>query len=73
MPIKYKIDILQALKERGISTYAIRKQNLLSQGTITKLNQCDTSITLNNLETLCKLLDCQPGDLIEYIPDKKGN
>lgn len=71
MPIRYKIDILQALKERGITTYTIRKQNLLSQGTLTKLNQNDTSITLNNFETLCKLLECQPADLIEYVPDKR--
>lgn len=70
MSIRYKIDILQALKERGITTYTIRKQNLLSQGTLTKLNQNDTSITLNNLETLCGLLNCQPSDLIEYAPDE---
>lgn len=69
MPIKYKIDILQALKMNGISTYFIRQNNLLSQSTLTKLNKQDTNITLNNLDTLCRLLECQPADLIEYVPD----
>lgn len=67
--IKYKKNIIKALKDRGISTYTLRKNNLLGQSTITKLNNNDTSITLNNLSVLCKLLDCQPADLIEYVPD----
>ncbi len=67
--IKYKKNIIKALKDKGVSTYALRKNNLLGQSTITKLNNNDTSITLNNLSVLCKLLDCQPADLIEYIPD----
>lgn len=69
--IKYKISIINALKEKGISTYVLRKNNLLGQSTITKLNNNDTSITLNNLSVICKLLNCQPADIIEYVPDKE--
>ncbi len=69
MPIRYKINVLQALKNQGVSTYFIRQNNFLSQSTLTKLNKQDTNITLNNLATLCKLLECQPADLIEYVPD----
>lgn len=70
MPIVYKINVIQALKKAGYSTYKIRQDNLLSQSTVTKLNQGSTKITIDNLLTLCKLLNCQPGDLLEYIPDK---
>lgn len=70
MSIAYKVNIIEELKKRNISTYYIRKNNLLSQSTVTKLNNNDTSITLNNLNVICSLLNCQPGDIIEYIPDK---
>ena len=37
MPLKYKFDVLQALKEKGYSAYTIRKEKLLSESTIQKL------------------------------------
>ncbi|MBE6992626.1 MAG: helix-turn-helix transcriptional regulator [Ruminococcaceae bacterium] len=27
-------------------------------------------VTLNTILTLCEILDCQPGDIMEYIPEK---
>lgn len=65
MPIKYKIDIFAALKEKGITTYKIRKEKLLSESTLQNLRN-GTGISWESLETICSLLDCQPGDLIEY-------
>jgi putative transcriptional regulator len=69
MAIKYKCDILNELKNKGFTTYKIRKEKLLSEGTLTKLRTNDTAITLNNISVICELLDCQPSDLIEYVPD----
>lgn len=66
--IVYKIDILSALKERGYSTYKLRQDNVLSQSTITAFNQ-NKYISFSVLDTLCSLLQCQPGDIIAYIPD----
>ena len=65
----YKIDILHELQEMGYSTYRIRKENLLSQSTITKLNQGEM-IGINVLERVCSLLDMQPGNIIKYVPDE---
>ena len=31
MPLQFKIDVLAALKEKGITTYAIRKQKIMSE------------------------------------------
>ena len=68
MALQYKIDVLAALKEKGITTYKIRQEKILSESTVQKL-RASKGVSWENLETLCRLLDCQPGDLMEYIPD----
>lgn len=66
MALRYKIDVLNALKEKGITTYQIRKDKLLSESTVQKL-RAGVGVSWENIETLCRLLDCQPGDIIEYL------
>lgn len=70
MGLKYKIDVLAALKEKGITTYQIRKEKLLSESTVQKL-RAGQGVSWENIETLCRLLDCQPSDLIEYVKDNE--
>ncbi|MBR5607048.1 MAG: helix-turn-helix domain-containing protein [Evtepia sp.] len=69
MPIQYKIDILAALKEAGYNTTRLRKEKLLSEGMIQSLRE-GKYISLQNLSKICELLDCQPGDLIEYVKEE---
>ena len=66
MPLKYKIDILAALKAKGYNTNRIRTEGLLSQSTLQKLRE-GKGLAWENLEKLCALLECQPADLIEYV------
>ena len=66
MGLQFKVDVLAALKEKGITTYQIRKEKLLSESTVQKL-RAGIGVSWENLETLCRLLDCQPADLIEYV------
>ena len=66
MPLQYKIDVIAALKEKGYSSYRIRQEKLLSESTIQKL-RAGKGVSLENLETLCSLLECQPADLIEFV------
>ena len=66
MPIQYKIDILAALKEAGYNTTRLRKEKLLSEGVIQALRE-SRYIALQNVSKICELLNCQPGDLIEYV------
>ena len=68
MPLQFKIDILETLKEKGYSSYTLRKENILSQSTIQKLRE-GKGLAWDNIERLCMLLDCQPGDLIEYVKE----
>ena len=66
MPLQYKIDVVAALKEKGYTTYRIRNEKILSESTIQKL-RAGKGVSWENIETLCRLLDCQPADLIEYV------
>lgn len=63
--IKYKLDITKALKERGYSSARIRKEKVLSESTMQKLRTGQPGITLATINTICCILRCQPGDLIE--------
>lgn len=64
MPIKYKIDILEALKNIGYSQNRIRNEKLIGQATLTQLRHGEL-VSWKTIETICKLLNCQPGDILE--------
>ena len=69
MAIKYKIDILTLLKSKGYTTYKLRKKKILGESTLQKM-RTKTLLSWAELNTVCKLLDCQPGDILEYVPDE---
>ena len=66
MPIRYKIDVIAALKSAGYSTYKIRKEKIISQSTLQKFSNGEI-VNADNMALICKLLKCQPGDIIEYV------
>ncbi len=70
--IRYKINIIDALKANGFSTYKIRQEKIFGQATLQKFRQ-EELVSWDNINTLCTLLDCQPGDILEYIPDEIPN
>lgn len=70
MGLQYKIDVLNALKEKGFNTNKIRTEGLLSQSTLQKFRE-KKGVSWENLETLCSLLECQPGDLLEYVKEQE--
>ena len=65
MPVKYKIDILPALKEAGYNTTRLRKEKLLAESTIQQLRKGDL-VSWANISRICSMLNCQPGDILEY-------
>lgn len=69
MPVKYKIDVLAALKEKGYTTNRIRKEKLIGEATMQRLRH-KQSVSYDVLCKLCDLLGCQPGDILEYVPDE---
>jgi putative transcriptional regulator len=70
VPFVYKINILDALKDRGIKTTTIRNNKLFSESTLQKFRK-QLPVSWENLEMLCKLLNCQPGDIIEYVEENR--
>lgn len=67
MPIKYDKLIL-LLKEKGYTSYKIRKDKIIGQATWQKI-QNGGDIDTRTIAKFCKLLDCQPGDLLEYTDE----
>lgn len=61
---------MHELKEIGYSTYKIRQEKILGQATIQKLNSGGLP-SWAELNKICTLLKCQPGDLVEYVSDEE--
>lgn len=68
--LRYKINILQDLKNAGYSTYRIRAEKILSEGTMQRLRTGSTAINVESLGVLCNILQCQPGDILEWVPEE---
>ncbi len=68
MPVQYKIDVVAALKEAGYSSTRIRKEKLIGEATMHRLRHMQ-SVSYDVLAKLCELLNCQPGDILEYVPE----
>lgn len=69
MPISYN-KLLAAFEENGITSYTItKKDRIIGQATWKNIHD-GKHIDTRTIEALCKYLDCQPGDIIEYVPDK---
>lgn len=67
--IKYKIDIIQALKNNGYSTYKIRKEKIFNESQLQQIRE-HKILAQDALNKVCTLLNLQPGDILEYIPDE---
>ena len=70
--IRYRMEILPALKAAGYSTNKIRTDKLMGQATLQQLRHGELA-SWKTIDTVCRLLDCQPGDLLEYVADEIPN
>ena len=68
MPIRYKINVLAELKAIGYSTYRLRKEKIFGERTMQKFRKGEI-VNAENLGVICKLLNCQPGDIMEYVDE----
>lgn len=68
MAIRYKGNVLQMLKDAGYNTNRLRKEKLIGEATIQKLRQGEL-VSWATINTICTLLNCQPGDIVEYEKD----
>ena len=70
--IRYKQNILEMLKSKGYSTYRIKKEKIFNETQVQCLRE-DRLLTQENLNKLCFLLNCNIGDILEYIPDNNDS
>lgn len=68
MAIKYKVDIMSELKKKGYTSTRIREEKLIGQSYLQQIRHNEL-VSWKTIDTLCRLLECQPGDLVEYVTD----
>lgn len=68
MAIRYKVDVLALLNDKGYSQNRIRREKLIGQATLTQIRHGEI-VSWKTIETICKLLNYQIGDIVEYVPD----
>lgn len=64
--LKFKINVAEALERVGFNTYTAKTGKLLSQDTLKKVKNGDTSISLKSLNNLCVILDMDLEDVISF-------
>ena len=69
MPIVVNLDVMMARRHKGAGGLAEEIGITPANLSILKNNKAK-AVRFSTLEALCKALDCQPADLLEYIPDE---
>lgn len=69
MSIMINLDVMMTRRKMGLTELSDRVGITLANLSILKNNRAK-AVRFSTLEAICKALDCQPGDILEYIPDK---
>jgi putative transcriptional regulator len=70
MPIIVILDVMMAKRKISLNELSERVNLTLSNLSILKTGKAK-AIRFSTLEAICKALDCQPGDILEYVNDEK--
>lgn len=62
-------NLWNAMKEKGISQYALIKHYHISPGQITRLKR-NESVSTHTIDMFCRILNCKVSDIMKYIPDQ---
>ena len=66
--LHYKVNILDGLQTAGYISYRLRQEKVLAESTLQKIRSGSTDITLETIDVICEILQCQLGDLLEWAP-----
>ena len=64
-------DVFGKLAKAGWTTYRLKKTKEISDGTVARLRH-GMSVSTDTIGKICELCGCQPGDIITYVPERKG-
>ncbi|HCS74021.1 MAG TPA: transcriptional regulator [Clostridiales bacterium] len=70
MPIIVNLDVMMAKRKISLGELAKRVDITSANLSILKTNKAK-AIRFSTLETICRELDCQPQDILEYVPKKE--
>lgn len=69
MAIVINLDVIMAKRKMGLTELSKEVDVTMANLSILKNNKAK-AIRFTTLEAICRALDCQPGDILEYVPDE---
>ena len=69
MPIVVNLDVMLAKRKMSLSQLSEQVDVTLANLSILKTNMA-RAVRFSTLEAICRALDCQPGDILEYLPEE---
>lgn len=72
MSILINLDVMMAMRKKGLTELSKEVDITMANLSILKNNKAK-AIRFSTLEAICKVLDCQPGDIIQYVEDTDEN
>ena len=69
MPIVVNLDVMMAKRKMSLNELSQRVDITLANLSILKNNKAK-AVRFSTLEAICKALDCQPGDILEVVPEE---
>ena len=70
MPIRYA-KLFDLLEQQGISIYRLKSDKVIGTATLDKIRKGIGHIDTRSIESICRYLHCQPGDIMEYVDSKE--
>lgn len=68
--IRYRQNVIELMAEKGVTTYVARRDKIFTESQLQQL-RTDRLVTQETLNKICTILDCQPGFLLEFVPDDR--
>lgn len=69
MPIRINLDVMMAKRKISLTELAEKVELTMSNLSVLKTEKA-RAIRFSTLDSICKALTCQPGDILEYVPEK---
>lgn len=71
MAIVINLDVMMARRKMGLTELSDKVGVTLANLSVLKNNKAK-AIRFSTLDAICKALNCQPGDIVEYLPDEEA-
>ena len=68
MPIVVNLDVMLAKRKMSLSQLSEQVDVTIANLSVLKTNK---AVRFSTLEAICRALDCQPGDILEYVPEEE--